>query len=390
MGLNFDFVVDRSIRGRIYPAFAQHQAEPYTQSWREFEQHWPNTVPLRLQEYCDYHGANISLYTIQDCFPDTSFYPVALGWFNFELDYISLLPEAVRAAVQQGQLKLMFYYHEADNPADIQRRLNQLAQQWSLPSNYYRFVSGNTAAAELTNFVYFNDFELWYRHRNKSDALPLSTDPRPQDFVALNRLHKSWRATVMADLEPMLHNSIWSYCQSGLLLDEENPIEIDAFDGLRTATENFLNRMPRFADNLSNQERNNHANTVTNFFTDAYMHLVIETHFDADQSGGAFLTEKTFKPIKHAQPFFIIGCAGSLQTLRNLGYRVFDHVLDNSYDLEINNTCRWKKLRSAIAKVKDHLPSVFAACVDDIVHNQQLFLAGKHNRLSKLHADLYE
>ena len=32
-----------------------------------------------------------------------------------------------------------------------------------------------------------------------------------------------------------------------------------------------------------------------------------------------------------------MGPAGSLATLRNLGYRTFDHAIDNSYDLETNN-----------------------------------------------------
>ena len=188
----------------------------------------------------------------------------------------------------------------------------------------------------------------------------------------------------------MLTNSAWSYCETGSLIDDENPIEIDSFDGLRERTIDFLSRVPRFADTLSDSDRNNHAVNVNDFFTDAYMHLVIETHFDADQSGGAFLTEKTFKPIKHAQPFFVAGCAGSLQTLRNMGYRVFDHVLDNAYDCEANNTQRWRLLRASIDKVKNQLPEVFAACRSDVEHNQQLFLASKHNRLSRLISELYE
>ena len=390
MASNFNFVVDRCIRGRIYPALAQHQAEPYTQSWREFEQHWPNTVPLRLQEYSEQHDLDIAVFDIKDNYPDRSFYPIGLGWFNFELDYVELLPSTVRQAIQQSRLKILFYYHEGDNPRNIKQRLDSLGHVWSLPKNYYKFVSGNTAAQGLENFVYFNDFELWYRHRNCVDAMALHSRPRTYDFVALNRTHKSWRATVMASLETVLANSIWSYCESGELIDEENPIEIDAIDALRTHTENFLSRMPRFADGLSDQDRNNHSVNVDSFFTDAYMHLVIETHFDADQSGGAFLTEKTFKPIKHAQPFFIVGCAGSLQTLRDMGYRVFDHVLDNRYDCELNNTRRWQLLRASIDQAKDQLPEIFAACRRDIEHNQQLFLASKHNRLSRLITELYE
>ena len=49
------------------------------------------------------------------------------------------------------------------------------------------------------------------------------------------------------------------------------------------------------------------------------------------------LTEKTFKPIKHGQLFFVAGPAGSLQALRDMGYRTFDHVLDNQIWLQFHN-----------------------------------------------------
>jgi hypothetical protein len=117
---------------------------------------------------------------------------------------------------------------------------------------------------------------------------------------------------------------------------------------------------------------------------------VTETHFDADQSGGTFLTEKTFKPIKHGQMFFIAGPAGSLQLLRDLGYRVFDSVTDNRYDLETDHTLRWAALTKSILSVQKHLPDLFAQCRDDIEHNQRLFCAKKTDRLNTLLTKLYE
>jgi hypothetical protein len=116
----------------------------------------------------------------------------------------------------------------------------------------------------------------------------------------------------------------------------------------------------------------------------------METHFDADQSGGTFLTEKTFKPIKHGQMFFIAGPAGSLQLLRDLGYRVFDSVLDNSYDQEPNHTQRWLALCQSIRSAQKKLPDLFDRCRSDIKHNQQLFCAKKTNRLNTLLTELYE
>ena len=120
------------------------------------------------------------------------------------------------------------------------------------------------------------------------------------------------------------------------------------------------------------------------YFANSYCHIVLETHFDADQSGGAFLTEKTFKPIKHGQMFFIAGPAGSLQTLRDLGYRTFDHVLDNGYDLETDNTQRWRLLCQNMQQAQFDLPRLHAQACTDIEHNQQLFLDTKTDRLNIL------
>jgi hypothetical protein len=116
----------------------------------------------------------------------------------------------------------------------------------------------------------------------------------------------------------------------------------------------------------------------------------METHFDADQSGGAFLTEKTFKPIKHGQLFFIAGPAGSLQLLRKLGYRVFDGILDNSYDQEPDHTQRWLKLSKAICHAREHLHELFHNALSDIEHNQQLFVSNKANRLNTLIKEINE
>jgi hypothetical protein len=391
--MHLHLIADRVVKGRIYPALARHQAEPYTQGWREFQQHWPYTTPLRLQEYCDYHGVTLNIYSIEDKFPTNTFYPVGLGFFNFSIDYFELMSSEIRKLLREHRVRVFFYYHEGDNPVRIKQRLDELAADHLLPPDCYVFVSANTAASVLPNFVYFTDFELWYYQRNRaSPALKIHARPRERDFTVLNRLHKSWRAMAMADLKrlDLLNNSYWSYCESGEFADAECPIEIDAIAGLRTATEEFLRSAPYISDELDHAQRNDHSTIVPKYHVNSYCNIVIETHFDADQSGGAFLTEKTFKPIKHGQMFFIAGPAGSLQVLRDLGYRVFDHVLDNSYDLETDHTQRWMALTRAIYFAQAELPHLFEQARDDIEHNQQLFLTTKTSRLNSLIKDINE
>ncbi len=389
--MELNLVADQTIHGKIYPALATWQAQPYTQAWREFESHYPGTIPLRLQEYCDYHDVKINIYHIDDQLPAGTYYPIALGFFDFSIDYFSLLSPEICQKLRQDQLQILFCYHEGDNPERIKQRLDQLAEDHLMSADCYRFVSANTAAAKLPRFVYFTDFELWYYQRNSNvAALAVHHDRRRHDFTVLNRLHKSWRATIMADLyrRSLLNNSLWSYCETGVL--DDNPIEIDLLVGLRSATDQFLSQAPYINDLLTNQQRNDHSQTESKYHTDSYCNIVLETHFDADQSGGVFLTEKTFKPIKHGQMFFIAGCTGSLQILRNLGYKTFDHVLDNSYDLETNSTARWQKLLLAIQQAKPHLPGLFEQCRDDIEYNQRLFLRKKTDRLNTLLTQLYE
>jgi hypothetical protein len=382
--MHLNLIVDRIVNGKIYPALAKTNGD--------FDRQYPYTIPLRLQEYCVEHSVPLNIYHVEDHFPANSFYPVGIGFFDFAIDYFAIMSGDLRKQLREQRVRVLFYYHEGDNPIHIKDRLDELASNHLLPPNCYVFVRGNTAAKTLPNFVYFADFELWYYQRNKSSpALKTHTRPRERDFTVLNRLHKSWRAMAMTDLKHngILDNSYWSYCEPGKFVDSECAIEIDNISGLRTRTEKFLQSAPYISDELDFDRRNDHSTLVPKYHVNSYCNIVMETHFDIEHSG-TFLTEKTFKPIKHGQMFFIAGPAGSLQVLRDLGYRVFDSVLDNSYDLEPNATQRWMALTRSIFFTQPDLPQLFELCRADIEHNQQLFQSSKADRLNTLIKEINE
>ena len=384
----FNIVCDRIVRGKAYPALTTHSAEPYTAAWSRFIDQAPRTVPAELLEYCTEHGVEYKLYTI-DAYPDNSYYIIHLGWFDFGVDYVGLLPERVFDAVRSERLRILFYYHEGDDPHKIKNRLDTLCAAYKLNYNVYKFVSGNTAADQIDNFVYFADHELLYYNRNKTHTKIVKTSGSlMRTFTCLTRTHQWWRATALADLHRrgLLDNSYWSYNPAITVGNtiEDCPIEIDTLNIREYLTE-FMARGPYRADDLTSDDHNNHTLTVLEHYDNAYCNIVVETLFDADGSGGAFISEKTFKPIKHAQPFVVAGCAGTLQVLRDLGYRVFDSVIDNEYDLVQDNTQRWIALRRVIESIKNtDLEQFRRACAADVEHNQQLFLSTKANRLNML------
>lgn len=389
--VSFNFVADRIVQDKAYPALAQWSAEPYTAEWRQFVQHWPNTVPCELHEHCATHGYPYQLYHITDDFPKNSFYTIGLGFFNFDIDYFALLSSAVKTSIRDCRLRLLFYYHEGDNPYLIKQRLDALCQDHALSVDCYCFVSGNTAADNIKNFAWFPDHELLYWHRNRvQPPTPINTLPRKNQFTLLSRTHKWWRATVVADLHRnnLLQNSQWSYNTNIEVADrfEDNPIEIDVLN-LREHVTTFVNNGPYRCDELSTEEHNNHSLVVPEHYADSYCSIVLETHFDADASLGAFLTEKTFKCLKHGHPFVLVAPQNSLQKLRELGYRTFDHAIDNSYDKIANNTQRWQAIKNTIQQLAkiDNMDRWFDQCRSDLQYNQALYTSNKYNHINDLY-----
>jgi hypothetical protein len=374
-----------------YPNLAQWSAEPYTPEWRNFDQQWPYSVPLRLLMYFRYNRIPYQMTTVDSA--THAWYPIAFGWFDFACDYISLIHPTVIERVKQHYIKILFYYHEGDNPRQIKERLDYLCEMHALPDNCYVFISANSAAEDLEQCIYFPDHEFFFRHLNRQQQPENCITPKIYDFTALSRTHKWWRASCFADLyySKMLTNSLWSYNTSVLIDDNvnDNPIELDSIGGWRDRVESFFAAGPYMCDNYNTNQQNDHHIVNEDLYRLSNIHLVFETHFDADQSDGTFLTEKTYKAIKYGQPFVIVGPVGSLKQLRHDGYCTFDDIIDNTYDQIEDNTKRWISVKNTIAQLLEiGTDKIFNQCCAGILHNQKTFLDRQKDPLNTLKSKL--
>lgn len=355
----------------------------------QFDTTWPRVLPLRLVMYLQQFGLQFRSHLVESA-PQGSWYPIALGWHDFGCDYFDLISDEAKHRARRNEIRFLFYYHEGDHPGRIKQRFDSLCEQHTLPRSCYLFVSANSSADQHDNCHYFNDHEYFLSYINRRQiADAAGAAERPYEFTALNRIHKWWRAAAMTDLYDMgiLDKSLWSY-NTEITGDDrldDNPLMLEEQTDWSARVNNFLSRGPYVCDSADAAAHNDHRYINADLYRQSYCHLIIETLFDVDQSGGTFLTEKTYKCIKFGQPFVIIGPANSLQVLKDSGYRVFDTMIDNSYDRITDNTQRWFAARNSILHIKrQDMHKWYLGCLDDVLHNQSMFATKSHAALDRL------
>ena len=97
------------------------------------------------------------------------------------------------------------------------------------------------------------------------------------------------------------------------------------------------------------------------------------------------ITEKTFKAIALEMPFVLVAPAGSLAYMRSYGFKTFDGVFDESYDLETDDVKRIEKV-TKLLKDLDNLSleerlDIHRRCLPVVIHNYEHFYGGNFDRV---------
>jgi len=123
------------------------------------------------------------------------------------------------------------------------------------------------------------------------------------------------------------------------------------------------------------------------------IHLVAETVFSDSK---IHVTEKTFKPMVMKQPFMIFAGPGTLQYLKNYGFRTFDCVWDESYDQEQDHDLRLAKIINIIKdlsrKSDKEFRDIIDKCWEITDHNHKHFFSDvfEDMLLNELHNNMRE
>ncbi len=375
--------------------------EPNTKKWWDLCIQPPYSYEFRFLKYCKLDGIvqNCTLVSDYISGSQSAYYPINLNFFDSQIDYISLMEPYSRQRLLQGDFRLLFYYSEGDNPnPEIHDTINKMCSDYKISKDAIKFVIANYKLKDTKPFVYFPDDEVYYRYlqilENKY-VKKQNLDQREKKFTCLIRADKAWRkiyASYLYNLD-VIDQGFFSYTGYKYKTSHKGVDDLDQWNGyddtLPTDILSFEMKTPFYCDNLSDAEHNNHKLIDHKFYNQSYFNFVVETHFDNDT---IFLTEKTFKPILNLQPFIIIGNPGSLQLLKDLGYKTFESVIKEDYDKIVNHKDRMSQLLKSSFDLcglshKHHI-RIQTILSDLLMFNQRLLLSPKVNRINKLLTEL--
>lgn len=210
------------------------------------------------------------------------------------------------------------------------------------------------------------DYEENIQAATHSDEIYQTTD-KPYKFLFLNGRGRKHRANLIRKLdnESLLDSSLWT--------------NLDGANGpVQTLPREYeVSRYQPYVDSVTKQYVkfelfNNEWGEIylePRPYIDTYFSLVTETVFDMPYS---FRTEKIWKPIAMAHPWIAVSNVGFYRDMRNLGFRTYSNVIDESFDSIENNQDRLDRI---VAIVKDLCSQDLAAflkeCYNTSKYNQQ-------------------
>lgn len=111
-------------------------------------------------------------------------------------------------------------------------------------------------------------------------------------------------------------------------------------------------------------------------YTESYFTVVSETLF---YERGVYMSEKTFKPIAHCHPFVIVSKEGTLKYLKELGFKSFDDLWDESYDLIEDDSDRiiavFELIKKLSSKSDEEWLDIYKKIKDRLIYNRNHLLS---------------
>lgn len=321
---------------------------PYNLSWRtpfqfyfngrngifEFSHISRHLLPLVVNN----NGYILIDYSVE-AFMDDAYLTAMHGYFH-NINHIPLHKIIFLTGCMNANFIYDQYCIRKNIPNDKNHRLTII----TYPSSYQIFThqinSGESVEPIYNeNFIPEKLFLSWNRRfRNHRIELALSLEKN-------NLIDRTYISFERKDIEEPARDTLMDRLSNSKLQSQYGDI-----------ISRFVHRLPLILDGehdintmcADHDNKNNQFDITRKYYQNSLISIITETNFYEREVS---LTEKSFKPCKEKHPFIIVGVTGTLNAMRELGFRTFDEFWDESYDTINDPDERMARISDIIAQI---------------------------------------
>ena len=253
---------------------------------------------------------------------------------KFPPKQIRLLSES--ATIDKEIVKVAEKYNADTIRADWLRMFEYNVSKITTRDNDYDRL--NTLEHKHYDKKYLNLNRRWRPHRPLLVGLL-------KVFNLLDKGHVSFALNV----DGQIWDGVWGY------IERNTELHGSEFHTLITENKDLMESMPSMY--LDTEELHINQVQVTDdldhFYLNSYFSVVNETNYFKDIGEGIFLSEKVFKPVLKNHPFILVSRPHSLVKFRELGYKSFAPIIDESYDSEEDDAKRIMMILNEIKRLSN-------------------------------------
>ena len=226
----------------------------------------------------------------------------------------------------------------------------------------------------------------WFRFAEHDASLNPNFQKIHKDFLIYNRAWTGTREYRLKFVELVLHNNLQDYCN----------VKFNPVDGYHYHQHKFKNPQLQiskfdFESYLPTNTTDSNASADYNSldYQTSGIEVVLETLFDDSRQ---HLTEKILRPIACGRPFILASTPGSLEYLKDYGFKTFNEFIDESYDSIVDPLQRLQAIvaeMNRIAKLDaEEKTRLWKNLYEISAYNQQIFFSkGFHDQITNEFVD---
>ena len=277
----------------------------------------------------------------------------------------------IKSAVESGIISVIFS-NPAEGSETIRWQLFSYGIDELVAQGKIIVVSGGDLEPKYQNYLHENFISKCFGYQENIVAQTRTNEiyskaHKPYQFLFLNGRHRPWRRYLIEHFKKtgLIECALWTNLDThrGELQFLPAKYEVERYQqNLNVQAQGFV-KDKLFGNEWGEVYINPDA------YIDTYFSLVTETVVDYPYS---FRTEKLWKPMFMAHPWIVISSRGYYRDLRNLGFKTYDHLIDESFDLIDNNQDRLDRVRDIVEDLaRQDLESFLSAAEAVSKYNQQ-------------------